>query len=93
MSIGFSQSLHLTMPNSGLSGSAPKTFMFFASSHCVGGDPGSEVELDDGDVGKLSHEKAALGEETWFGLSLSAMGFLRDMMMNSIHPLAALHTT
>ena len=61
------------MPNSGLSGSAPKTFMFFASSHCVGGDPGSEVELDDGDVGKLSHENGAAGDGAFVDFSLSVM--------------------
>lgn len=70
---GLSQSLHLTIPNSDLKGSAPKTFMFLASSHCVGGEPGSDIELADGDVGRLSQENGARGEEAYTGLSLRAI--------------------
>ena len=45
------------MPTSGLSGSAPNIFICFASSHCVGGEEGSETVEADGEVGRLSQEK------------------------------------
>jgi hypothetical protein len=52
--IGLSQSLHLMMPISVVSGCAPKSFISCADSHDVGGD-GSDVGSSFGDA--VSHEK------------------------------------
>lgn len=66
------------MPTSVRSGSAPKIFIWRASSQTVGGDGGgSDGEEMDGDVGRLSHEKGAIGDGAFVDLSLSAIGKLR----------------
>lgn len=70
---GLSQSLHFTMPNSDLRGSAPKILMCFASSHCVGGDGGSETDDAEGDVGRLSQENVVLGGCALVGFSFKAI--------------------
>ncbi len=68
---GFSQSLHLTRPTVELSGDAPKIFMSFAESHCVGGEGGSEgVSGAEGELGSLSQAKGESGGGDGLGLSL-----------------------
>lgn len=83
---GLSQSGHLTTPNSGRSGSAPKIFIWRASSHCVGGDGGgSEGEDTVGEAGKLSHEKGATETGAGSGLSLSRIVmFVRKVDLVSV---------
>lgn len=67
------QSLHLTRPISGLSGSTPKTFMSGADSQGMGGDDGRSMsEGVEGVAGRVSHEKGG-GSGEWVGLSLRAM--------------------
>ena len=57
-----------------LKGDAPKIFMSFAESHCVGGEGGSdEVSGVVGEPGRLSHEKGDAGGGDRLGLSLRVM--------------------
>ena len=74
LKIGLSHSLHFTTPFSGLNGSDPKVFISFAESHSVGGDDGSWGWGDsDGDVGKLSHENEADGDDILYCFNFKAI--------------------